>query len=184
MSSNLSQYSSASNAFFDSQLDTFNAVANTLLQGAQKIITLNMAASKASGEDATAAAKELLTSKDPHAFFALATELAKPIVEKVAAYNHHLTDILSATKADFTKLADAQAAQLRSTVGNFVSAIAKDAPDGAQGAVALLKSSVENANDGYEKMHSATKQAIDATEEHGAKASERMADAAKNATPH
>jgi phasin family protein len=159
-------------------------MANIMLQGTEKIIALNMAASKASGEDATAAARGFLAVKDPQAFFALTTQLAKPTVEKITAYNQHLTNIMSAAKTDLTKLAETQATKLQSTVGELVSAIAKNAPDGSQGAVAFLKSSVASANEGYEKVQSAAKQAIAATEEHVAKASGRMADAVKESAPH
>lgn len=184
MFSNSTQYSSASKAFLESQLGAFNAIADIMVQAVQKIITLNMAAAKASSEDAMAAAKALLVANDAHAFFSLTSEFAKPAVEKIAAYNHHLTDIASTTKAEFTKLAEAQASEVQGTVSDLVNAIAKDAPDGSESAVALLKSSVANANDGYEKMRSATKQVIDATEEHVTKASGRMADATRKATPH
>lgn len=180
---NSTQYPSASKAFLESQLGAFNAIANIMVQAVQKITTLNMAAAKAASEDAMAAAKELLVTKDAYAFFSLTSEFAKPAVEKIAAYNHQLTDIASASKAEFTKLAEAHASEVRGTVSDLVNAIAKDAPDGSESAVALLKSSVANANDGYEKMRSATKQVIEAAEEHVTKASDHMADAARKATP-
>ena len=180
---NSTQYSSASKAFLESQLGAFNAIANIMVQGVQKITTLNFAAAKASSEDAMAAARELLVTKDASAFLSLTSELAKPAVEKIAAYNHHLTDIASATKAEFTKLAEAKVSEVQGAVSDLVNAIAKDAPNGSERAVELLKSTVANANDGYEKMRSATKQVIDATEEHVTKASDHMAATARKTTP-
>lgn len=180
---NSTQYSSASKAFLEMQLGAFKALADIMVQAVQKITTLNVAAAKASSEDAMAAAKELLVAKDPYAFFSLTSAFAKPAVEKIAAYNNHLKDIASATKAEFTKLAEAQASEVQGKVSDLVNAIAKDAPDVSESAVALFKSSVANVNDGYEKMRSATKQVMDATEENVTKASDDMAAAARKATP-
>ena len=141
-----------------------------------------MAVVKASADDSIVAAKDLLAAKDQQAFLSLAIEYAKPNAEKVAAYSRDLTDIVSTTKAEFSKAADAQAAEVQSNVADLVDAIAKNAPTGSEDAIAMLKSSVAKGNDGYEKMNSAAKRAVDDTEAHVAKASDKFAEVAKKAT--
>jgi phasin family protein len=174
MISSSDQFTASNKAFFQSQLATFHELTRITMQGTEKVVALNMAAIKASTDESADAVKRLLAAKDPQAFLALASSYAKPNTEKVTAYNHHLTDIVSATKDELTKVAEAQAAEVRSKVNDFVNTIAKSAPAGAESAIALLKSSVANANSGYEKMHDITKEAVDATEAHAAKASQHL----------
>jgi phasin family protein len=140
-----------------------------------------MAAVKASAADSAAAANDLLTAKDPQAFFSLATACAKPNPEKVAAYGRQLTDIVSATKEEFSKVADAQVAEVQSKVSALVDSITKNAPAGSENVIAMFKSSVANAHDGYAKMNSVAKQAIEATEAHVAKASDQLKQVVKKA---
>lgn len=182
MLSSTDHYSSASKEFFNAQLAAFNALTSVAMHGAEKIVALNMETVKASAEASTVAAKRLLTAKDPQVFFELATTYAKPNAETVAAYSHHLTDILSSSKEEFTKVIESQAAAVQGKVSDLVNAVAKDAPKGSENAMAMLKSSVANAHDGYEKMKGATKHVVDATQKHVAKAAGQATDAVKKAT--
>jgi len=183
MISNSDQYTAVNKAFFESQLAAFQELTSIAMGGTEKIVALNLAAAKESAEETSSAVKELLSAKDPQAFLALATKYAKPNVEKVAAYNQHLTSIVTETKAGFSKLADQQTAEVRAKVGNFVDTVAKNAPAGSEGVIAMLKSSVEKTNEGIEKFHVATKHAIDTTQAHLEKASEKITETVKKATP-
>ncbi|MEO8600074.1 MAG: phasin family protein [Burkholderiaceae bacterium] len=182
MFSNTDQYTAATKALFESQIAAFSALSNIAVQGTEKLIELNVAVAKASAADSAAATKDLLAVKDPQAFFALATALAKPNSEKVAAYNRHLTDIVSSTKDELTKVVEAQVADTQKKVSALVDSISKNAPAGSENVIAMLKSSVANANAGYEQVNNATKQAIEATEEQVAKASEQFSQAGKKVT--
>ena len=113
------QYSSASKSFFESQLVTFTTLMSITTQATEKIVALNIAAIKASSADCAAAAKELQAAKDPQQFFSLATSLVKPSIDKIAAYKQHLTDIVSVTKAEYTKFAEAQVAEGQTKVNNL-----------------------------------------------------------------
>lgn len=181
MFSNSNQYVSANKEFFESQIAAFGALAAAVTQGAEKIVALNMATSKASVENSMAVAKELSEVKDPQAFFALASGLTKPSAEKITHYNSQLTDILSSTKAEIGKIAEEQISDAQSKISAFVENIAKNAPAGSENVIAFMKSSVANANAGYEQVNNATKQAVEATEAHVAKASDEFAQVVKKA---
>jgi len=183
MISNSDQYTASNKAFFESQLATFHDLTSIAMEGTEKVVALNMATVKASTDESTAAVRDLLAAKDPQAFLALASAYAKPNAEKVTAYSHHLTNIVSATKAEFTKVAEEQAAEVQSKVSDFVNNIAKNAPAGSENVIAMLKTSVANANAGYEKVHSAAKQAVEATEAQIAKATDQLTEVAKKAKP-
>lgn len=103
---NTDRYTSMRKAFFESQLDAFTAIAGIAIDGTEKTISLNLAAARASAEDSIAAVQELLAAKDPQAVLSVATQFMKPNVDKISAYNQHLTEIASAARAEFTKCAD------------------------------------------------------------------------------
>ncbi len=182
MFSNAEQYTSASKAFFESQLNAFNAMASIAVRGTEKIVALNIATVKESTEDSAVAVKDWLAAKDQQAFLSLVTEIAKPNPEKVAAYGRHLADIVASTQAELTKVADAQAAQVQGKLSELVDAVAKNAPAGSESAIALLKSSVAKGNEGYEKVSSAAQHAAHETEAHVAKASDKIVESVKKAT--
>ena len=182
MFSTSQQYTSAGKAFLESQLNAFNALAGIAMRGTEKIVALNIATVKESADDTTHAMQDMLTAKDQQAFLSLATEYAKPSAEKVAAYSHHLTDIVAATQAEFTKVADAQAVEVQGKVSELVDSIAKSAPAGSESAIALLKSSVASGNEGYHKMSSVAKQAVHETQDHVTKATDKVVDSVKKAT--
>lgn len=182
MFSSTNQYANASKALFESQLDAFNALTGVVIDGTEKIASLNMATAKSSADDAIATTKEMLAAKDQTAFLSLATELTKPNPEKVAAYGRELGSIVSTINAAYGKAAEAQVAQVQGNVGELVESLAKNAPAGSEDAMAMLKSSFSNANEDYEKMNGVMKQATDDTEDQVSKASDKMVDAVKKAT--
>ena len=182
MISNSDQYTAANKAFFESQLAAFQELSSIAMGGTEMIVALNLTAAKESAEESSAAVKALLSAKDPQAFLALATKYAKPNVEKAAAYNQHLTSIVAETKSEFSRLADQQTAEVRAKVSNFVDTVAKNAPAGSEGVIAMLKSSVDKTNEGIDKMNVATKQAIETTQAHLEKASGKMTETVKKAT--
>ncbi|MFC6520679.1 hypothetical protein ACFQAT_13840 [Undibacterium arcticum] len=88
---------------------------------------------------------------------------------------------MSATKAEFSKVADAQVAEVQSKISALVDDIAKNAPAGSENVMAMLKSSVANAHAGYEQMNSAAKQAVEATDAHVTAASDQLTQVVKKA---
>jgi phasin family protein len=174
-------FASASKAFFESRLAAFGALTNIALQGAEKIVALNMAVAKASTDESAITAKVLFEAKNPQDFISLVTAHAKPNVDKVAAYGRDLTDIVSATKVEFAKVAEAQVTDAQNQVSAWVDGITKNAPIGSESAGALLKSAMASAHDGYQQLNSATKKAVEAAETHVANASGQFAQAAKKA---
>ena len=181
MFSNLEKFSSATNALFESQFSTFNALASKVVEGGEKAIALNIAAAKAYAEESNVVAQQMFSAKDPQAFFALVATQAKLNADKAASYGSHLTEIVSSIKADFTKAAEAQIADSKTKVTALVDEVIKNAPAGSENAVAMLKSVVSNANAGYEQLTKTTRQAVETVEAHVAKATDQLSQAVKKA---
>lgn len=158
------QFSSATKANFESQFAIFSALTNKTFEGVEKLVDLNLTAAKASLEDTSATAKQLLAAKDPQEFFSLSAAQAQPTAEKAIAYGRHLTSIASGTAAEFSKAAESQILETNRKVISLVDEVSKNAPAGTESAVALFKSALGSANAGYEQFTRTAKQAAEAIE--------------------
>jgi phasin family protein len=158
------QFSAATKTQIESQLAMFTALTNKAFEGVEKIVDLNMNVIKASLEESTAAAQQIMAAKDPQEFLSLTTAQTQPNAEKAIAYGRHLASIASSTQAEFTKAAEAQIADTNRKVLALVEEVSKNAPAGSENAVAMIKSAIGNANAGYEQLTKTTKQAVETLE--------------------
>lgn len=182
MFSNTQQLSNATKTLFENQFATFSALTGNVVESVEKIVALNIAAVKASTEESSAVAKQLLTAKDPQEFLNLVTAQAKLNAEKMQSYGRHLTEIAASTKAEFSKAVEAQITETKDKVTALVSDVAKNAPAGSENAVAMLKSAIDSASAGYEQLSKTTKQAVETVEANVAKASEQFSQAVEKTT--
>src|SRR5207237_5293290 len=81
-----------------------------------------------------------------------------------AAYSRHLYDIAAATNAEVSKVAEETTSDAQKKFMSVVDTAIKNAPAGTENAVALVKSAVAAANNAYESVHKAAKQAADVAE--------------------
>ncbi|MDP3843347.1 MAG: phasin family protein [Oxalobacteraceae bacterium] len=182
MFTNTQQFSTATKALFENQFAAFNTLSGNVVESVEKIVALNLAAVKASTEESTSAAKQLLAAKDPQEFLALVTAQAKLSAEKAQSYGRHLAEISSSTQAELSKVVEAQITETKDKVTALVSEVTKNAPAGSEQAVAMLKSAIDNANAGYEQLSKTAKQANETVEAHVAKATEQFSQAVAKTT--
>lgn len=166
--------------------DTFLALHNTAFSGFEKLVDLNLRVVKASFDESTQKAQEVLALEDTQQAVAYASSLAQPSTEKFMAYSKHVYDIMSGVQAEVAKLTEAQIAENQKQFGEAVEQFSKMAPAGSESAVALMKSSVATATSAYDSFSKAAKQAAEVTESNinaAANATFEAADAAGKATP-
>ena len=147
-----------------SNLETLFGLTSKAFEGVEKIVELNLAASKAALSEASAHTQTLMSVKDAQELMALQSGLLQPLAEKTAAYSRHLYDIASGAGAEFTKTMEAQAAEAQQKVAALVDSAAKNAPAGSESAVAMMKSTVAAAHNALESVQKAVKQAADLAE--------------------
>ena len=145
-------------------VETLFGLTNKAFEGVQKLVELNMTASKAALGEAADTTQSLLAVKDVQELLALQAALFQPLAEKTAAYSRHLYDIASAAGADLGKTFEAQTADAQKKFVGLVDNAAKNAPAGSETAVAVLKSAVAAANNAFESVQKAVKQASDIAE--------------------
>ena len=90
--------------------------------------------------------------------------LFQPLAEKTAAYSRHLYDIAQGTGAEFSKAFEGKAAEAQQQFTALVDNAAKNAPAGSETAVAVVKSAVAAANNAFESVQKAVKQASEVAE--------------------
>ena len=101
--------------------------------------------------------------QDAQELLALQTSLLQPSAEKAAAYGRHLYDIASSTSSEVSKLAESQIADAQKSLSVVDNAV-KNAPAGTENAVVLVKSAVAAANNAFDTVQKAAKQAADVAE--------------------
>ena len=145
-------------------VETLLGLTTKAFEGIEKIVELNMAASKAALAESGENAKAMLNAKDAQELLALQSELLQPLAEKAAAYSRHLYEIATGTTSEFTKAFEGQAAEVQQQFTGMFESVAKNAPAGSESAVAVMKSAVAAANSALESVQKAVKQATDVAE--------------------
>ncbi|MDH4451299.1 MAG: phasin family protein [Rhodoferax sp.] len=145
-------------------VETLFGLTNKAFEGVEKIVELNLSASKAALAEAASHSQTLLSVKDAQELLALQSGLLQPLAEKTAAYSRHLYDIATSTTAEFAKNAEDQASDAQRKFAGLVDSAAKNAPAGSESVVALMKSSVAAANNALESVQKAVKQATEVAE--------------------
>lgn len=178
------QFSAATKANFEANLALVSALTSKAFEGIEKLADLNVSVVKASLEESSATAKQLLGSKDTQEFLARAGAQAQPNAEKAVAYARHVGNIASTTQAEIIKTAEAQIAETSRKVSALIDEVSKNAPAGSETMVAMLKSLIGNANAGYEQLTKTTKQAVEALETNLSTATEQFSKAAEKGASH
>lgn len=145
-------------------LETLFGLTSKAFEGVEKLVELNVTASKAAMGEAAAHTQAVLSVKDAQELLALQASLFQPLAEKTAAYSRHLYDIAQGTGSEFTKAFEAKAADAQKAFAGIVDNAAKSAPAGSESAVAVMKSAVAAANNAFESVQKAVKQATDVAE--------------------
>jgi phasin family protein len=145
-------------------VETLLGLTSKAFEGVEKIVELNMTASKAALAESGEHAKAMLSVKDAQELLALQSGLLQPLAEKTAAYSRHLYEIATGATGEFTKAFEGQAAEAQQNFAGFVDSATKNAPAGSETAVAVLKSTVAAATNALESVQKAVKQATDVAE--------------------
>ncbi len=143
-------------------LENLLAVQGTFFSGFEKLVDLNLKATKAVLEDVAAKSQEAIDLKDAQEVLAFTSSLVRP--DQAVAYGKHVYEILSDVQGDLSKLAEAQFSEGQKQVSDAIEQISRNAPTGSEGAVALLKSSLATATNAYESATKAARQAASAAE--------------------
>ena len=145
-------------------VETLFGLTSKAFEGVEKLVELNLTATKAALAEAAETSQSVLGIKDAQELVALQAALFQPLAEKTAAYSRHIYDIASGTGAEFGRAFESQATETQKKFLAVVDNAAKNAPAGSETAVAVFKSAVAAGNNALESVQKAVKQASDVAE--------------------
>jgi phasin family protein len=145
-------------------MQTLFGLTSKAFEGVEKLVELNVQASKTALNEAAQSTQAAFGVKDVQELLALQASLMQPLAEKTAAYSRHLYDIAASSGTEFGQAVEAQTTDTQKKFMALVDNAAKNAPAGSETAVAMMKSAVAAANNAFESVQKAVKQAADVTE--------------------
>ena len=163
-------------------IETLFGLTQKAFEGVEKLVELNVQATKAALAETANHAQAVMGVKDAQELLALQASFVQPLAEKTAAYSRHLYDIATAASADINKTLEGQAAEAQKNLVNLVDSASTNAPAGSEAAVAMMKSAVTAANTAYESVQKVVKQASDMAETNFKTATDSAVSASKSVT--
>lgn len=162
-------------------LEALEGATTKAFAGVEKLVELNLAASKAALGESFSYAQAVLSAKTPQEFLTVQTGFFQPLAEKSAAYFQHVQTIATEGSADFTKQIEAKLAEAQKAIGTSVDQMVKNAPAGTEAAVAAFQSALNNGQKAVEQTQAAIKKATAQAQANFAAASKQATDLAKKA---
>lgn len=149
-----------------SNLDLLQQVSGKLFESAEQLGQLQFKALRATADAQFDSLRKLAAARDPQALVDWQASFAQPTAqaERILEFNRQVYDLISGTQADIAKLAERQVESGSKQVQELVEVIAKNAPAGAEPAVAVLRSALETAGNVYDSAQKAAKQAAEIAE--------------------
>lgn len=156
--------------------------AGVALEGAERMIDLQLKAAKSAFADGVENAKVLAAVKDLQQFAALKDNLAQPQIEKATAYAKSVYDVAATTQAEFGKLVEAQVADFNKQVVTVLDKLVQNAPAGSEVGVATIKSAIAAVNASYDNLSKVAKQFAEASQSNLEAVAKQAVSGAKKAT--
>ncbi len=150
--------------------------------GVEKMVELNMAASKAALGESFSHVQAIMGAKDAQQVLSLQASALKPLAEKSAAYAQHIQSIVTGSGAEFTKALEAKSAEAQKAFAGAVETMTKNAPAGTEAAVAAFKNALTAGQSAVEQAQSSAKNAVETAQSNFAAATSQAVDAVKKAT--
>jgi phasin family protein len=163
-------------------IETIFGLTQKAFEGVEKLVELNVQATKAALSESANSTQAMLSVKDAQELLTLQASLMQPLAEKTVAYSRHLYDIASGTSAEFGKAAEAQATDAQKKFMSVVDNASKNAPAGSETAVAAFQSALSNSQKAVESAQAAIKKATAAAQSNFAVATKQTTDMVKKAT--
>jgi len=145
-------------------LDVLAGLTAKAFEGLEQITALNLQVMKTGLAEALETSRAALSAPDAQALFALQAGVLQPSADKAAAYGRQVQAIVTAASADFEKVAAEQFSAAQSQLLAAAEGIAKNAPEGSAGGLVLVKSAFAAANNAFDGLQKAGKQASNAAE--------------------
>lgn len=158
-------------------------LANTTLDGIERLAVLNMAAARSAFEAYVSNLNALLGVKDINALVELQKGIAAPSIEKGVEYSRNVIAIATEAKDKIAKEVEVHVADTNAKVSSMVEKALASAPAGSEVAVAAVKTAIKSANEAMDGLNKVAKQAAEVAEASVSAATEATIKATSAAAP-
>lgn len=145
-------------------LDTAHNVGLKALEGASKLMDLNVQAVRATLAETTTQMKSLLET-EPSKLMEKGFAVPQPSTEKATAYAKHAYEIFTTTNGEIAELLQKHVEESQETVVELMDAAAKTAPAGSEGVFAVAKNSLAASRSAYEQVVTASRKVVEMAEQ-------------------
>ncbi len=145
-------------------VETLFGLTSKAFEGMEKLVELNLTATKAALSESAHSTQASLSVKDAQELMSLQASLFQPLAEKSAAYSRHLYAISTGTTSEFAKAFEAQTVGVQKQFASMIDTTLANAPAGSESAVAVMKNAVSAASTAFESVQKAVKQATEMAE--------------------
>lgn len=166
-----------------SAADAAHAFGRIAIDGAERLLVLQLAAARALLEARHGTVQTLLDARNPQEIAALGRDALRPEGERLVGYARAVYDSLARTQEEWLQQVERQQAGWHQSVGQWLDAYARTAPGGADVAVAALRTAVNAANSTFDSVHKAARQVANIAEAGVAAAADASVRAVAPATP-
>jgi phasin family protein len=163
-------------------LQALEGITTQAFAGVEKLVELNLAASKAVMGETFSHVQAVLGAKDAQEVIALQTGMLKPLADKSAAYAEHVKTIVTGSTAELTKAVEAKTAEAQKAFTGAVENMTKNAPAGSESAVAAFQKALTAGQNAIESAQTQAKKAVETAQTNFTAAATQAADAVKKAT--
>ena len=149
-----------------SSLEAFFGLGAKALEGAEKLVALNLQTAKRLLSETQETMQAAVSSKNPQELVAqqFSAQTLTHAADKATAYWRQAHQIVTATADEIARLIEADASEAKTRWLAALDAAAKNAPVGTENVVALMKTALDGVNHTYDGMQKATRQASEAAE--------------------
>jgi len=145
-------------------LNVFFGLTETAFSGVEKLVELNLAATKAAFNENVQHVQAMMSIKDPAEIVALQSAFYQPIAEKSVAYSRHAYEIATSTTTELSKSIESHAQEAQHAMMSMIDGATKNAPQGSEAAVAMFKNAMAASQNAIETAQKAIKQVTETAE--------------------
>lgn len=159
-------------------------ISSRIFESVEQLTQLQLKSLRAASGEQFESLQSMLTITDPKDLASLQTALPQPAAqaERLMEFNREVYELISKTQADIAKLAESQVDATTQQTQELIETLSKNAPAGAEPAVAMFKTALETVGSTYESVQKAAKQASEMAEEGIAAAASAAGKATATAT--
>ena len=142
-------------------LESTFSLSEAALENAEKLATLNYAASKEALVNAQDSFQAVLTAKDPKQVTELmSVEALQEVSDLATDYQRKVTQVLRDSNKELASVVDASIDEIQSSVQDWMNTLASNAPAGSDVFISAFKTSYGSMLQGFEQFRAASKEAL------------------------